>query len=254
MKKLLLIMTLGVMVIALNACAFLDELIGPPEEESFQEIIMESRDHLIKTNVGLYVEDEGRGIFPGRSESRIGSGVVFYETDDLYYVLSSYHLIEATQNSEVTYEVRPFDHAEEETITAELLFYCEDADLALLAFDRSAAEMETVNITARYGDSLRRGEFVLAVGNPSGIDSVVTFGEYNRKVSIDRVEFEVIAHNAQIYPGNSGGLLADRHGNLIGINNWSSQSIEQSYAVGLDEIYEFLRGTEIPFTFLEGGS
>ncbi len=222
----------------------------PGEQAKFQTQIMESRNHLIQTNVGLYVTDEQQGLLPGRSESRLGSGVVFYEDEDYFYVLSSFHVIEPTFRAETSYELRPYNVSEDETIDADLIDFEATADLALLRFDKTLADMELINITARKDAPLRQGEFILAAGNPSGIDSVITFGEYNRMARIDRVNFLVISHSAQIYPGNSGGLLADYEGNLIGINNWSSESNDNNYAVGLEEIYDFLDTTDTTFSFL----
>jgi len=248
LKKLLLLVVVALSALTLSACNVLEQLI-PQDTVDLQETMMSTRNFLVTTNVGLYVEDERQGLLPGRSDSRLGSGVVFHEDDEYYYVLSSYHVIEPTHSGESTYEVKPYGEDPENTIPSELIFYCEASDLALLRFDSTSADMNVIDIHTRYGESLRRGELIFAVGNPSGIDSVVTFGEYIRRVTIDRVEFPVIAHNAQIYPGNSGGLLADLHGNLIGINNWSSQSLDQNYAVGLDEIHEFLEASEHPFNF-----
>ncbi len=253
MNKLLPFFMLIILSVVLSGCAIVEEVFTS-ESSQFQEALIKSRDHLIQTNVGLYVTDEQQGLLPGRSESRLGSGVVFYEDDEYYYVLSSFHVIEPTFRAETTYEVKPQGFDEDETLNASLIDYEEDYDLALLRFDKTLADMEIINVTERINRPLRQTEFVLAAGNPSGIDSVITFGRYERMAQIDKVSFNVIAHSAQIYPGNSGGLLADYEGNLIGINNWSSDNNEYNYAVGLEEIYTFLEDSDYDFSFLREDS
>ncbi|WP_343089489.1 hypothetical protein, partial [Methanocalculus natronophilus] len=90
MRKLHAFFLLIILTFFLSGCAIIEEVF-PSETRQFQDTIIESRDHLIKTNVGLYVTDEQQGLLPGRSDSRLGSGVVMYEDDEYYYVLSSFH-------------------------------------------------------------------------------------------------------------------------------------------------------------------
>lgn len=74
-----------------------------------------------------------------------------------------------------------------------------------------------------WGNSadLRVGEYVLAVGNPFGLNSTVTLGIVS---GLDRggmglARFEdFIQTDAAINPGNSGGALVNTHGELVGIN------------------------------------
>ena len=73
-------------------------------------------------------------------------------------------------------------------------------------------------------DSLRIGEWVLAVGNPFNLESTVTAGIVSakgRSIDIlegqDRIE-SFIQTDAAVNPGNSGGALVNTNGELIGIN------------------------------------
>src|SRR5690606_26248688 len=73
-------------------------------------------------------------------------------------------------------------------------------------------------------DSLRVGEWVLAVGNPFNLESTVTAGIVSakgRSIDIlegqDRIE-SFIQTDAAVNPGNSGGALVNTNGELIGIN------------------------------------
>jgi S1-C subfamily serine protease len=73
-------------------------------------------------------------------------------------------------------------------------------------------------------DDVEVGEWVLAVGNPLGLNSTVTAGIVSakaRNININKEKFAVesfIQTDAAINPGNSGGALVNLDGNLVGIN------------------------------------
>ena len=74
------------------------------------------------------------------------------------------------------------------------------------------------------GDSnaVRVGEFVLALGNPFGLDQTVSFGIVGRKgapVDMPSPGFDFIQTDAAVNPGNSGGPLVNMAGEVIGVNS-----------------------------------
>lgn len=79
---------------------------------------------------------------------------------------------------------------------------------------------------AEFGDSrtLKVGQQVVAVGNPSGVRlaGTVTQGivsALNRRIDVGNGPVELIQTDAAINPGNSGGALANMYGQIIGINS-----------------------------------
>src|SRR2546427_2948652 len=83
--------------------------------------------------------------------------------------------------------------------------------------------MASTKSPAPWGDSSRLavGDFVLAIGNPLGLNQTVTFGIVSAvgRANVGIADYEdFIQTDAAINPGNSGGALVNGSGALIGIN------------------------------------
>ncbi len=83
-------------------------------------------------------------------------------------------------------------------------------DLAAIAVDVNGLSAAVV----RSARELRAGEMVIAVGNPWDGEGAVSAGILHRAAGKQPVIFADI----RLAPGNSGGPLADAHGNVIGVN------------------------------------
>ena len=86
------------------------------------------------------------------------------------------------------------------------------------------------------GDSnrLRVGEFVLALGNPFGLEQSVSFGIVSRKgapLSVASPGFDFIQTDAAINPGNSGGPLVNVAGEVIGVNSMAARNGSIGFAI-----------------------
>jgi serine protease Do len=137
-----------------------------------------------------------------------GSGVII---DPDGYILTNNHVVgDATE-----VEVRLSDKTK---FIAQVVGKDPDTDLAVLkvAADRSLP-------SATFGDSgiVKVGQWVMAVGNPFGLDRTVTLGVVSgmgrENMNLSRYE-NFIQTDASINPGNSGGPLFNVHGEVIGIN------------------------------------
>ena len=211
-------------------------------EGSTQEMLMESRDAIRASNVGLRVdlyEETFGGIFERAAGTSQGSGVVFDVRDGYYYALTNHHVIDSKDYPRSEYHIVP--SFEDEEYEASVVDYDSSKDLALIKFSSTDLDIPLMDIYAYEGDVTElTGEMVLAVGNPSAINSMVTYGEFNGMHAIDDVDFNVIGHSALIYPGNSGGALTTKAGEFIGINTWGSEDDTRNFSVPHNEVHNFL--------------
>jgi serine protease Do len=137
-----------------------------------------------------------------------GSGVIIHEDG---YIITNNHVI----GGGVEVEIRLSDRT---TLIAEVVGRDPDTDLALLK-----VQVDRKLPAAKFGDSsvVKVGQWVLAVGNPFGLDRTVTLGVVSgigrENMNLSKYE-NFIQTDASINPGNSGGPLFNLRGEVIGIN------------------------------------
>ena len=143
----------------------------------------------------------------GPHRGGMGSGVII--SDD-GYVITNNHVVDGAKAVQVTLP-------DKREFTGKIVGTDPKTDLAVVKID--AKNLPFVP----WGDSakLQVGEYVLAVGNPFGLNSTVTLGIVSAlgrgRMGITQYE-DFIQTDAAINPGNSGGALVNTKGELIGIN------------------------------------
>ena len=192
-------------------------------------------------------EPEDRGFERGG----IGSGVIVSSDQHRYYVLTNDHVVgEADVITVVLNDGTELD--------GELVGRDSRKDLAMISF-RSDRDLPV----ARLGDSdsLRVGDWVVAIGSPFGYQNTITAGivsALGRRGGPDGNISDFIQTDASINQGNSGGALVNLDGEVIGINTWitsdSGGSIGLGFAVPINNVVrsisEFLDDGEVEYGWL----
>jgi serine protease Do len=158
---------------------------------------------------------------PGEPRRSTGSGFVI---DPSGLIVTNAHVIEGAS----TIQVRLADG---KRFQGTVVGRDNRVDLALLKIDGA-----TGLTPLPLGDSnrLRVGEFVLALGNPFGLEQSVSFGIVSRKgapLMVAAPGFDFIQTDAAINPGNSGGPLVNVAGEVIGVNSMAARNGSIGFAI-----------------------
>ena len=158
-------------------------------------------------NVLTYSEPV-EGIVAGRVPTATGSGFLLGPEG---YVVSNHHVVKDAQWIQVRLaDGRVFD--------SELVGSDPDTDLALL---RVVDGTDLPSVVLGDSDRLEVGDWVVAIGNPFGLDRSVSHGLISAKERVLGVGplDDFIQTDALINPGNSGGPLFNMRGEVVGVNS-----------------------------------
>ena len=147
----------------------------------------------------------------GRPHKSSGEGSGFVISED-GFVVTNNHVVE--NMDKIT--VRFLDGKE---LEAKVIGRDPKTDIALLKVDPKGKTLATIALGD--SDAIRAGDWVVAIGNPFGLEHTVTAGivsaKHRRDVTNESYE-DFIQTDAAINPGNSGGPLIDLQGRVVGIN------------------------------------
>lgn len=197
--------------------------------------------------VVVYSNNTTSGLFGRQTENETqqqsgsGSGVVYEQTGKYTYIITNHHVIDGADKVQVVF-------SNNEYVDAEIVGSDEYSDVAILKCQPDF-DVTVINI----GDSnlLDKGETVLAIGSPLGIEysGTVTQGIVSgtdRTVSVDLNsdgvddwDMNVIQTDAAINPGNSGGALVNMKGELVGITNmkFAEETVEgMGFAIPVNDV------------------
>jgi serine protease Do len=152
-------------------------------------------------------DEDDNGPAQGPKQHGMGSGVVI---DPKGYILTNNHVVEGVDEVKVSF-------VDGKEVKGKIVGTDPKSDLAIVKVDGVDVK------PAKLGDSdkMEVGEYVIAIGNPFGLDHTVTVGVLSAK---NRSGFQsghyedFLQTDASINPGNSGGPLVNLNGEIIGIN------------------------------------
>ena len=154
-----------------------------------------------------------------------GSGFIL---DTQGHIVTNYHVIEGAEELYVTM-------ADDSVVSAEIVGVDASNDLAVIKVDSGGSSLQPIPL----GDSngVQVGQFVVAIGNPFGLDQTLTVGVISALGRVidspdDRFMGEIIQTDAAINPGNSGGPLLDLSGHVIGVNTAIFSPSQASAGIG----------------------
>ena len=180
--------------------------------------------------VGIKVEYQVTSMFLGQTGTATsqGSGIIISEDG---YIITNNHVI-SSSSSETNSLFYELNEASKITVTlyndeteyeAQIVGTDEETDLAVIKIDKDGLTPAELGDS----DSVKVGEFSMAVGNPLGMQGSVTAGiisAVNREVTdSDNKKYVLIQTDAAINAGNSGGALVNSKGQVIGINTLKVQ-------------------------------
>jgi len=147
---------------------------------------------------------------PQEKQQGLGSGFIFSKDG---YILTNNHVIDGAEKISVYLSSR------EEPYHAEVMGQAPDLDLAVI---KITGDQPFPFLTLGDSDAVAVGDWVVAIGNPYGLDHTVTVGVISatgRPLTIEGTQYQnLFQTDAAINPGNSGGPMLNLQGQVIGLN------------------------------------
>ncbi len=182
-----------------------------PEDEPVAQVAAQVEPSVVQVNVSAAQETP---FGSQEDQSGVGSGVIYREDG---FIVTNNHVVADAEEVSVAF-------ADGSTEQGQVVGNDPRTDLAVVRVDRNdlpAADFVEEN-------DLIPGQLAVAIGSPSGFESTVTAGVIsglNREIppeltggQLETALVDLVQTDAAISPGNSGGGLADRSGQVVGIN------------------------------------
>ena len=180
---------------------------------------------LVQVRVRRAAEPQKEGEQAPTPEERRTSGSGVLIRSDGYLITNEHVVVDAERIQVKLADGRRFE--------GRLVGKDERVDLALVKIEGTGLPV------AALGDSnrLRVGEFVLALGQPFGLEQSVSFGIVSRKgapLLVAAPGFDFIQTDATVNPGNSGGPLVNMAGEVVGINSMAARNGTIGFAIPIN--------------------
>lgn len=155
----------------------------------------------------------------------VGSGFVFSPEG---YVMTNHHVVDGADEIFVTF-------SDDREFKAKLIGSDKRTDVAVVKIDRK----DLPSLVIGDPNTLRVGEWVLAIGSPFGLQNTVTAGIVSAKGRDTGDYLPFIQTDVAVNPGNSGGPLINMKGEVVGINSQiysrTGGFMGISFAIPIDE-------------------
>lgn len=169
-----------------------------------------------------------------KTTNHFGSGFVIHSNG---MILTNHHVIQQASKIWVKLD------SDNQLYPAEVLGNDPQNDLAVLKI-QSKKPLKVLPLGSSRNTQI--GEWVVAIGNPFGLEQTATIGIISgkyRSLKVDnRLYRNILQTDAAINPGNSGGPLVNLNGQVIGINTliiYPSQSI--GFSIPIEEVYPLIQ-------------
>ena len=194
---------------------------------NYSDTAVYAANKILPSIVGIKIEyTVNTQSFFGRSSSSTatasGSGIII--SDDGYILTNNHVVSSSTSESNSYYQITDAGKVtvtlfgDETEYEAKIVGQDEQTDLAVIKIEKTGL----TKAEFADSDSVKVGEFAMAVGNPVNMNSTVTTGivsAVNRKITdSDGKTYTCIQTDAAITSGNSGGALVNSEGKVVGIN------------------------------------
>ncbi len=199
---------------------------------SYEDFGPSVAEKVLPSVVGIQVHYTVNSIFGGTGTATASGSGIIISSDG--YILTNNHVVSNTDSTSTNsfYQVseansvKVYLYGDAETAyDAKIIGTDAETDLAIIKIEKDglpAAELGN-------SDELKIGEWVMAIGNPLGLNYSVSTGvvsAVNREVTdSDGIEYTLIQTDAAINQGNSGGALVNSKGQVIGINFMKVSSV-----------------------------
>lgn len=197
-----------------------DGLITEVSLQNYSDTAIYAANKALPSIVGISISYNVRAFGMTQTAEATGSGVIISEDG---YILTNNHVVSSSDSSSYYQVSEATDitvslYNSDKTYSAKIVGTDKQTDLAIIKIDAEGLTAADIGDS----DSVKVGEFVLAVGNPLGLKTSVTSGivsALGRDItSEDGTVYHVMQTDCAINSGNSGGALVNSNGQVIGIN------------------------------------
>lgn len=200
----------------------------------------------VQIEVTIYNMGGFLGLTKKNVSSKSGSGIIFHDQHDNYYVITNAHVTSNESRKHIDIKVKDYkgrsytaykhENAEQDGF-----------DLSVIYFKKPKEMLQVVDI-AHKNPLLNQA--VISLGQPQGQNNTITFGIIKKYEIITlssgvSLPFEVINHSAPTDSGSSGGAILDLELNLVGVHFAGSKDYEgnfkSGYAIPAETIQHYLK-------------